>query len=68
MAMKVYQLQTPIYAESESEVVELRNAIVAFINEHRQHGRAVSARKVTEAIRNWDSNIIVKNRIINHFK
>jgi hypothetical protein len=68
MAMKVYQLQTPIYAENESEVVELRNAIVAFINEHRQHGRAVSARKVTEAIRNWDSNIIVKNRIINHFK
>lgn len=66
--MKVYQLSTPIYAESESEVVELRNAIVAFINEHRQHGRAVSARKVTEAIRNWDSNIIVKNRIINHFK
>lgn len=66
--MKVFQLQTPIYAESESEVVELRNAIVAFINEHRQHGRAVSARKVTEAIRNWDSNIIVKNRIINHFK
>ena len=66
--MKVYQLQTPIYAESESEVVGLRNAIVAFINEHRQHGRAVSARKVTEAIRNWDSNIIVKNRIINHFK
>ena len=66
--MEVYQLQTPIYAESESEVVELRNAIVAFINEHRQHGRAVSARKVTEAIRNWDSNIIVKNRIINHFK
>lgn len=66
--MKVYQLQAPIYAESESEVVELRNAIVAFINEHRQHGRAVSARKVTEAIRNWDSNIIVKNRIINHFK
>ena len=43
--MKVYQLQTPIYAESESEVVELRNAIVAFINEHRQHGRAVSARR-----------------------
>ena len=66
--MKVYQLSTPIYAESESEVVELRNAIVAFINEHRQHGRAVSARKVTEAIRNWDSNILVKNRIINHFK
>ena len=66
--MKVYQLSTPIYAENESEVVELRNAIVAFINEHRQHGRAVSARKVTEAIRNWDSNILVKNRIINHFK
>ena len=68
MPMKVYQLNTPIYAESESEVMELRNAIVAFINEHRKHGRAVSARKVTEAIRNWDSNIIVKNRIINHFK
>ena len=66
--MKVYQLNTPIYAESESEVMELRNAIVAFINEHRKHGRAVSARKVTEAIRNWDSNIIVKNRIINQFK
>ena len=34
--MKVYQLQTPIYAESESEVVELRNAIVAFINKPKE--------------------------------
>jgi hypothetical protein len=66
--MKVFELRTPIYAETEAEVAELRNTIVWFINQHRQHNRAVSAKKVSEAIRAWDSNILVKNRIINHFK
>jgi hypothetical protein len=66
--MKVFELRTPIYAESEAEVAELRNTIVWFINQHRQHNRAVSAKKVSEAIRAWDSNILVKNIIINHFK
>ena len=66
--MKVYTLQTPIYADSEQEVEELRKTLVWFINQHREHGRAVTARKVSEAVRKWDSNFLVKQRIIDHFK
>ena len=66
--MKVFELRTPIYAESEAEVAELRNTIVWFINQHRQHNRAVTAKKVSDAIKAWDSNLLVKNRIINYFK
>lgn len=66
--MKVFDVNIPIYAETEGEVAELRQTIVWFINLHREHNRAVTAKKVSDAIKQWDKNILVKNRIINHFK
>lgn len=66
--MKVFNIDIPIYAETEGEAAELRQTIVWFINLHRNNNRAVTARKVSEAIKAWDSNFLVKRKIIEHFK
>jgi hypothetical protein len=66
--MKGYPITFNIYAESEQEAEEARMAIVAFIGQHARQGRAVTGRKIAQAIANWDKNLIVKNQIINYFK
>ena len=66
--MNVYNVEIPIYAESDAEAAELRQTIVWFINLHRSNGRAVTAKKVSDAIKQWDKNFLVKQRIISHFK
>lgn len=63
-----FPLQFNIYAESEAEVEECRMAIIAFIGLHASQCRAVTAKKVAQAISNWDKNPIVRNQIINYFK
>ena len=57
-----------IYARSEQEVEELRMAVIAFIGSHARQGRAIDAKRLAQAIANWDRNPIVKNQIINYFK
>lgn len=57
-----------LYAYNEQEIEECRTAIIAFINQHRNAGRAVTAHKVAQAISRWDQNQIVKNQIVNYFK
>jgi hypothetical protein len=66
--LKGYPIAFNIYAENEAEADECRRAIVEFIGLHASQCRAVTAGKVAQAIRNWDSNPIVRNRIINYFK
>lgn len=66
--MKGYEIKFNIYAESEQEAGEARRAIVGFIDEHAREGRAVTGRKITEAISHWKDNIIVQKRIVNHFR
>lgn len=66
--MKGYEIRFQIYADSDDEVEDARRAIVDFIAEHARNGRAVTGRKLADAIRNWKSNIIVKNRIISYFR
>ena len=63
-----FPLTFNIYAENEQEVEECRMAIIAFIGFHASQCRAVTARKVAQALSNWDKNPIVKNQIINYFK
>ena len=63
-----FPLQFNIYAESEAEVEECRMAIIAFIGLHASQCRAVTAKKVAQAISNWDKNPIVRSQIINYFK
>lgn len=57
-----------IYAESAEEVEECRKAIIAFIGLHASQCRAVTAKKVTQALSNWEKNPIVKNRICEFFR
>lgn len=66
--LKGYPLQFNIYAESPQEVEECRMAIVAFIGMHASQCRAVTAKKVAQALSNWDKNPLVRNHIINYFK
>ena len=66
--LKGFPLQFNIYAEDEKEVEECRMAIVAFIGLHASQCRAVTAKKVAQALSNWDKNPIVRSHIINYFK
>ena len=56
-----------LYAYDEQEIEEARMAIIAFIGQHRIAGRAVTARKVAQAISRWDRNVLVRNEVIKHF-
>lgn len=57
-----------IYAETQEEAEDCRMAIIAFIGYHASQCRAVTAKKVAQALSNWDKNPIVKSQIINYFK
>ena len=64
---KVVKIEFNVWANDEQEGEELKKAICEFINWHGQQGRKVSAPRLTEAIKGWQNNIIVKNSIIKHF-
>ena len=66
--MKGFPIQFNIYAENAGEAQEAQQAFISFINFHAQHGRAVTAKKLTAALNNWQSNPLVRSRIINYFK
>ena len=66
MPLQGFPIQFEIYAHNEQEVEVLRFVITEFIRIHAEQGRAVSATKVTEALRDWDKNPIIKNRIISY--
>lgn len=56
-----------IWANSKEEVDEMRQAFIDFIEEHGRQGRFVTARKITDAVKNWKGNFLVKSKIIEHF-
>lgn len=56
-----------IYAEDAQEVEELRFVITEFIRLQAEQGRAVTAVKLANALRDWNKNPIVKNRINSYF-
>lgn len=65
--LKGFPLSFNIYAENEAEVEDARMAIIAFIGLHASQCRAITAKKVAQAVSNWDKNPIVKNQIIKYF-
>ena len=65
--LKGFPLTFNIYAYDEQEAEEARMAIIAFIGQHAKQGRAVTARKVAQAVARWDQNPIVKSQIIKYF-
>lgn len=64
---KVVKIEFNVWADSEQEGEELKKAIVDFINWQGQQGRKVSAPRLTEAIKKWQDNVLVRNSIIKHF-
>ena len=64
----VYPINFQIYAHSAQEAEDARMAIIAFIGQHADQGRAVTGEKIAKAISNWDKNPIVRNKIIEFFK
>lgn len=67
MALQGYPITFSVYAESEAEAHEARQAIVKFINYHASQGRAVTGKKVSDALSRWDKNPIVRSHIIKFF-
>ena len=66
--MKGYEIRFNIYAESEQEVEMARRAIVEFISDNAQQGRAVTAKKIADIIPQWKGNSLIYQRIVNYFK
>lgn len=66
--IKVFPISFEVYAYDAQEVGELRQAIVGFIAAHAQQGRPVLAGKAAQAIKEWDKNPFIMNKIINYFK
>lgn len=64
---KVVKIEFNVWANSEQEGDELKKTICEFIDWHGQRGRKVSAPRLTEAIRRWQDNILVRNSVIKHF-
>lgn len=59
--MQGFRIEFNIYAESQAEADEAANAIKGFITANAQEGRAVTAKKITEAMNRWSNNFFVKN-------
>jgi len=68
MEDKIVNISFNVWANSEEEGEELKREICSFIDWNGRQGRKVSAAKLTEAIRKWQFNPLVKQSIINHFK
>lgn len=65
--MQGFPITFNIYANDAQEVEVLRFVITEFIRKHAEEGRAVSAKKLTEALNNCENNPIIRNRIIKFF-
>lgn len=63
-----FTIKFQIYAHNAQEAAEAQQAIILFISQQAQQGRAVTAEKVAKAVANWDKNPVVKSSIINYFK
>lgn len=65
---KVVTISFKVWANNEEEAKTLSREFGNFVNEQGQQGRKVTANKLTEALRKWQSHPLVKNAIINHFR
>lgn len=59
--MKAYKATIDIYAENENEVAEFEKMFYDFVNEKRNQGVVVSAKKVSDALSKFKNNFFVTN-------
>lgn len=57
--MKGFNVSFNVYAETQEEAFDAESAIKAFITEQAQQGRAVTARKIADAIKKYKDNYFV---------
>lgn len=59
--MKGYKIEFFVYAESQEEADEACRTIKEFIDSNAREGRAVTAKKISDAVTRWSNNFFVKN-------
>ena len=59
--MQAYNVAIPIYAESEEEVAAFQKTFYDFVDEKRNQGIAVSAKKLTQALKMFKDNQYFNN-------
>lgn len=59
--MNGYKVEFFVYAESQNEADKATEAIKRFIDGNAREGRAVTARKICDAVTKWSNNFFVKN-------
>lgn len=66
--MKGFEIKFNIYANSKDEAERAQKAIIDFIDDNANEGRAVSANKIAEIVPRWKQNALIKQQIANFFK
>ena len=56
-----YEIRFNIYAETQAEADEASRAIKQFIGDNARQGVAVTARRLTDAVKKWGSTPFVRN-------
>lgn len=64
---KVVTVTFRVWATDESEAAELGREIGLFVDEQGSKGHKVTAAKLTQALRKWKDNALVRNTIDNYF-
>lgn len=59
--MQAYNATIPVYAESEEELTAFQKTFYDFVNEKRIQGIAVSAKKLTQALKMFKDNQYLNN-------
>lgn len=68
MAMDVYQITIPIYAETQEEADKARQALFAFVDGCRQRKIAVTGAKIATALERLGGNPFIKTQVDNFLK
>jgi len=59
--MQGYEVRFYVYADSQEEADQAGRAVGSFVNDMARKGLAVTARKLTDAVQRWGSNVFVQN-------
>lgn len=59
--MKAYKIDMWVYAESQAEANALQIELLAFVQQKREQGIAVTAEKLIKALQSFKNNIYLTN-------
>lgn len=59
--MKPYKIEIYLYAESEQEAQEAKQAAYEFVNDNYGRGVLVTAKKFADTVRKYKDNLLVTN-------